>query len=366
MALEELVGQEVTGESGRVYNILRKQEGQGNPVHHREAVVDFGNFITNEAIARLISVSDKKPYFIKELRKRSKEYKFFKDLGPIVNNHPNFVPLVDEININDKKLMVFPYLHDRNGETGTLTTELCKDFVGEKTLITQEWMKARVGFTIANVLSLLNMHGYGWFDLKPQNVMVADVFEGMFRMPPHIKLIDFEGAAKGERDITGELMFDTSQRMPFTIRYIAPERYLDPKIITSKCDVYSLGVIMYQLYHGMIDYRSGSGVIKYFNEIGLFGTECAEDHEEFLDENFWREHHVLTPDDVYKSQAIPNEMKMVIAGCLRINPRKRFTTSVVADEFLRIMHRLGNNLTDEEVDYIDNYYQNKDVVILHK
>jgi serine/threonine protein kinase len=362
MALEDLVGQEVIGESGRSYKILREQEGQGNPVHHKEAVVDFGKFKKNEPIARLVSVSEKMPYFLKELREGSREHDFFQDLEHVVNNHPHFVPLVDEINIKDKKLMVFPYLHDRDGNTGTLTTEIFKDYIGEKTLITQEWMKVRIGFTIANALSLLNMHGYGWFDLKPQNVMVADVYKGRFRMPPHIKLIDFEGAAKGKRDVTGELMFDTSQGIPFTVRYAAPERYIQPKTITSKYDVYSLGVIMYQLYHGMIDYRSGSGVTNYFKEKGLLKVKYAEDHKEFLDEDFWRDHHVLTPDDIYKSQEIPNEMKMIIAGCVRIDPRKRFTTSVVANEFLRIMHKLWNISTDEEIEYIDNYCQNDDIV----
>ncbi len=83
-------------------------------------------------------------------------------------------------------------------------------------------------------------------DLKPSNILVTPLDE--------VRLLDF-GIAKlldtGERalDRTG-----TGMRMAFTLHYAAPEQIRgDP--VTTMTDVYSLGVVLYELLTGVRPYR---------------------------------------------------------------------------------------------------------------
>ena len=83
-------------------------------------------------------------------------------------------------------------------------------------------------------------------DLKPSNILVTPLDE--------VRLLDF-GIAKlldtGERalDRTG-----TGMRMAFTLHYAAPEQ-IRGEPITTMTDVYSLGVVLYELLTGVRPYR---------------------------------------------------------------------------------------------------------------
>ncbi len=81
-------------------------------------------------------------------------------------------------------------------------------------------------------------------DVKPENVLVTP--EGT------IKLFDF-GLARGQGDGFGEqsLVIGT----PF---YMAPEQITSSKNIDQRADIYSLGVILYRMFTGVLPFTKGN------------------------------------------------------------------------------------------------------------
>ncbi len=88
-------------------------------------------------------------------------------------------------------------------------------------------------------------------DLKPSNILVDD--EGQ------VKLLDF-GIAKllGERELAGEEL-TRMQGGALTPLYAAPEQ-IRGATISTLTDVYSLGVVLYELLSGVLPYRASAGV----------------------------------------------------------------------------------------------------------
>jgi tetratricopeptide (TPR) repeat protein len=88
-------------------------------------------------------------------------------------------------------------------------------------------------------------------DLKPSNILVDD--EGQ------VKLLDF-GIAKllGERELAGEEL-TRMQGGALTPLYAAPEQ-IRGATISTLTDVYSLGVVLYEMLSGVLPYRSPAGV----------------------------------------------------------------------------------------------------------
>lgn len=95
---------------------------------------------------------------------------------------------------------------------------------------------------VAYALHHLHSHGVIHRDIKPENILIAEEGE--------IKVIDF-GIAQlhGEK----EKKSDTSRFMG-TPNYMSPEQKEDPGSVTFATDIYSLGVILYELISGKPSY----------------------------------------------------------------------------------------------------------------
>jgi len=167
--------------------------------------------------------------------------------------------------------------------------------------------------------SLREAHGLGVVhrDLKPGNILLAD------RADEHdvVKVLDF-GLVK---DVTGEHE-DLTQAGLFmgSPKYMAPEQILGGEI-TARTDIYSLGVMMFEMLTGKVPYDRGASV----------GTLMA---------------HVNDPLPPLrqvnpKLQASPT-MENIVYRCLEKEPNKRFNSM---KDLLNALKRIGNEdgtLTD--------------------
>ncbi|MCB9885457.1 MAG: serine/threonine protein kinase [Planctomycetes bacterium] len=96
-------------------------------------------------------------------------------------------------------------------------------------------------------------------DLKPANVMVADDEHGR----PAPKVIDF-GIAKamnpdGDADDNAEPTLTQLGQPLGTLEYMAPEQTAGDRDIDARADVYSLGVVLYELLVGKRPFERGDG-----------------------------------------------------------------------------------------------------------
>ncbi len=95
---------------------------------------------------------------------------------------------------------------------------------------------------VAYALLHLHTHGVIHRDLKPENILITEEGE--------IKVIDFGIAQLHEEK---GMKADTS-RFLGTPNYMSPEQKEDPASVTFATDIYSLGVVLYELILGKLSY----------------------------------------------------------------------------------------------------------------
>lgn len=103
---------------------------------------------------------------------------------------------------------------------------------------------------LLRVVQTMNKYNICHRDIKPANIMV-----NFFLKKPIIKLIDF-GLCADYTDSSGDsLLYDKSG----TAGYIAPEILgleLTGKLYNQKVDIYSIGVILYEMVVGFNPFKS--------------------------------------------------------------------------------------------------------------
>ena len=153
-------------------------------------------------------------------------------------------------------------------------------------------------------------------DLKPSNILVTQSADA----PAVVKVLDF-GIAKLAADILDDddASAATLPGTPIgTPRYMAPEQY-EGRDLTPAADVYSLGVILYEMLTGMAPFTGMSPV-----EIALKHANDAP----------------LPPRDIVA--AIPEDVERVVMFALEKQPEARPANAAeFRDELLATAERLG-------------------------
>jgi serine/threonine protein kinase len=178
-----------------------------------------------------IKVLKKKYYDDKSIRDRFKnEALIMKSL-----DHPNIRKVIDYFENDGYAMIVMEFV-----EGMTL-----KDLMDVKKTISDETMHKYFEQCIS-ALNYTHSRGIVHRDIKPSNIFITTAGD--------VKLVDY-GIAKSD---SGNSHTMTGQTLG-TIIYMSPEQIIDPKRVTYKTDIYSMGVTFYQALIGKPPYDAKTG-----------------------------------------------------------------------------------------------------------
>ena len=177
-------------------------------------------------------------------------------------DHPNIVKVLD-VNVTDKVQYIVMELID--GVT-------LKEYMEQREIL--DW-KETLKYTTQLLQALAHAHRKGIIhrDIKPQNIMLLS--DG------NIKVMDF-GIARLSRS---EKRTVTDKAIG-SVHYISPEQAQGDKT-DARSDIYSVGVMMYEMLSGVLPFESDSPVgvaIKQISESPKAPTEINKDIPEALEE----------------------------------------------------------------------------------
>ena len=194
-------------------------------------------------------------------------------------NHPNIVEIYDVGEDNGKYFIVMEYVEG-------------------KTL--KQLIKKRGALTLAEVIDIMLQltsaiaHAHDSYiihrDIKPQNVIILD--DG------RVKIMDFGIAAQlNSNDLT-----QTNSVMG-TVYYLPPEQ-ANGTATTTKSDIYSLGILMYELVIGKVPFKGDSPV-----EVAI------------------KQMKEPIPDIITSNPDIPQSIENIILRACAKNPKNRYESA---------------------------------------
>jgi len=150
-------------------------------------------------------------------------------------SHPNIIKVIDLVDDADLAAFVMEYIE---GET-------LKEYIDRKGKLNDEEVK--IIFT-----QMLEAVGY----VHEQNLVHRDIKPSNFMITPkgQIKLLDF-GIAKNLNKTSIEYTITEQHQIMGTVMYMSPEQVKSTKDVTIATDIYSLGVLLWQMLSGRKPYN---------------------------------------------------------------------------------------------------------------
>jgi serine/threonine-protein kinase len=135
-------------------------------------------------------------------------------------------------------------------------------------------LKKALGFSrdMATGMSVAHQAGVIHRDLKPANILVND--EGL------LKIVDFGVAAAAS---SGDTQLTKTGYVIGSPKYMAPEQILGKKV-DETADVYSIGVIMYEMCTGIPPYSRGDHMSVMYQHVQGKATDAQEVNKELPDD----------------------------------------------------------------------------------
>ena len=146
--------------------------------------------------------------------------------------HPNIVPIYDYSEHEKRPYLVMKYI-----EGDTLKARLSEGPLSSEEI-------ARVVDTVGSALAYAHKQGVLHRDIKPSNVLVAKDGE--------MYLADFglaRIAQSGESTLSSDMIMGTPQ-------YISPEQAMGKKDLDAGTDIYSFGVMLYEMVVGQVPFSA--------------------------------------------------------------------------------------------------------------
>jgi serine/threonine protein kinase len=153
-------------------------------------------------------------------------------------------------------------------------------------------------YEVLGALEYANSQGIIHRDIKPSNIMIVE--DGK-----HTKLTDF-GLARRASEVT---QTTRTGQIVGTISYLAPERFLS-KPADVRSDLYSLGIVMYEIFTGTLPFRN--------------------DRDDIVATMYSHVHDLPTPPREI-NRNIPEALEHVIMRAIEKDPGRRYQT---ATEFM--------------------------------
>ena len=149
-------------------------------------------------------------------------------------SHPNIIKVSDLIEEGDTVAFVMEYIE---GET-------LKDYLDRKGKLSNNDIKA-IFTQILAAVAYVHEQGLIHRDIKPSNFMINPKGQ--------VKLLDFGIAKNTDTNSAEYTQTSTSQQMG-TPMYMSPEQVNETKSVTAQSDIYSLGVVLWQMVMGQKPY----------------------------------------------------------------------------------------------------------------
>ena len=202
-------------------------------------------------------------------------------------SHPNIVNVYDVGEENNINFIVMEYV---NGKTLKQVIKENGRLSFEKTL--------DVAFQIAKALECTHKNNIIHRDIKPDNILITE--------DNLVKVTDF-GIAKVEKSAT----ITNSNKIMGSVHYFSPEQ-AKGKLVDCRTDIYSLGIVMYEMVTGRVPYDAQSSVaiaIMHINQ------------------------PLIAPKEIFAD--IPENINQVILRALEKEPINRFQTAKEMAEILK-------------------------------
>ena len=208
------------------YRILQRLGGGGSSDVYVAEDRLLGRKVALKILRRRDSDADQMRRFVREARSAS------------MLNHPNVVTIFDIGREGDVE-----YIATELVPGGTLRDRLNR---GPMTNV----VAAGIATAVANALSAAHEAWLVHRDIKPENIAIRP--DGL------VKVLDFGvSALAGDGDAADPLRRDS---LVGTLHYLSPEQVRGEPVIDTRSDIYSLGVVMYEMLAGRVPFH-GTNVL---------------------------------------------------------------------------------------------------------
>ncbi len=204
-------------------------------------------------------------------------------------SHPNIVTVYDGGVANGQPFCVMEYVAGK---------QLDFDAVQTNSKLNQR-QAAELFSSLATAVGYAHQKGVIHRDLKPGNILIDPAGQP--------KVLDF-GLAKFTHSESQSIFPGNTNTGEFlgTVCYASPEQTTgDPSAIDTRSDVYSLGVIMYELIKGELPYPTDGTIVEILQNIVSHEPAPLQNRETFVDE----------------------DLETIVLTCLSKDPQRRYANA---------------------------------------
>jgi eukaryotic-like serine/threonine-protein kinase len=260
---------------------------------------------TDPGIGRVVAIKMVTAGFSNDPELLKRFYREAQSAGKL--QHPNIVTIFDLGDHDGNPYMVMEYLEGESLES----------IIASRRSVPLE-QKLNTIIQLCNALSYAHQHNVIHRDIKPANVMVLKDLT--------VKIVDFGIARIGNENVTrpGQLMG--------SIPYMSPEQVKDKAYVDSRTDIFSVGVVLYQLLTYALPFDG--------KDMGAILLKIVHDPP--------------PPLQTYLS-AYPEELDYIIAHALAKNSEERYPTADrLAIDLMRVQDELKRDTVSEYLLAVDN------------